>query len=147
MGRTGKTGKMFGTLATLLLLFFGASAQDRCGCGIEAAACCSCEYRPRNELCLFSGASRWCEPGLSCDGVACYKPDILDQSARPCGAAGEDCCPSGWCMAGLVCADEACLDPNGVVDSSPCGFKGSPCCGVSLGCDEDLLCVEGTCTA
>jgi hypothetical protein len=136
-------------LRTLIAMFmFGAAfAQDTCGCGLAGAACCSCEFRPRNELCLFYEKARWCEPGLECDGVACYKPDLQVQSLGPCGAVGELCCPSGWCAAGLTCSNEACVDPNGVVDSSPCGYKGAPCCGLTLDCDEDLLCESGTCTA
>lgn len=135
---------MLRTLAAILFLS-SAFAQDACSCGLAGAACCRCEYKPKNELCLFDTQAVWCAPGLMCDGQTCYKPDLQVQSLAACGDIGEECCPSGWCSTGLTCSNLACINPDGVVDSSPCGFDGAQCCGLAQDCDEDLICEDGTC--
>lgn len=140
----------------LLLLVPGlaiGAADETCvcvaNCGSVAQECCSCELRPDDDKCIFDRKSLWCVEGAVCgDDGACVDAQVIDSSERGCGTVGERCCERGWCeSASLACASGTCVDLDGVQDSSPCCFEGAPCFGYYGDCDEDLLCVDGTCTA
>jgi hypothetical protein len=119
-------------------------ASARVYCGEADAGCCNCVFEPLDDKCLFDVRTRWCNPGLRCDGRACFYPSVVDSGQPRCGGANEGCC-EGVCTPGLLCASGTCLDPDGVMDSAPCGLDGSPCCGHYEDCDEDLLCVSKRC--
>jgi hypothetical protein len=135
-------------LMTLILAPRGLLADCGADCGTPGGACCNCVFQPLADLCVFDVGARWCGAGSLCDGRVCVAipPPVTDSSG--CGVPDAECCPdpvAPACGPGLLCASGTCVLEDGVLDSSACGLDGAPCCGAFQDCDEDLVCVDGTC--
>jgi len=87
---------------------------------------------------------------MLCVEGTCITPPapVVDQSGG-CGEIGLKCCPGGVCLGeSLACASGSCVDvTSDVLDQTTCGLEATPCCGYYEDCDEELLCLEGVCSA